>query len=752
VAGIWFFILVRDGNLPVPMFIQNLFPSIFSEEAHGEYEGEEDEAAECNDDSSYAANADDTFESFDVGASSESFREEEAAAGLGELSANYSGASLPPNFTVVWPNGNTSAAFRSTDAVAMSGATPNGDDFFFDGTVHINSAALQETMRFAMGSENGGIEILGGVDDVGAGYAADDSWGTGRNKAKLDQLFRYMATMDARDNAQGATTQRQKLQRKLLQRSAGAAAAAGGAEAEVAGSSTVCGNSRSRGNATGSAAEVEDVLQDSGKMEALLRELGEHGTTSKACGPSKRAKPKRSSAPRNSRGGGGGATSLKEPAKQQLVAGRHAADAEVAAEPEEDVLKATLHEDAVHPLPPAATEAQADTEAVEDFGGPEGPDFGIEIGFGTGQLSEGFKVVANRKARRKGRQRTSTAEGAEGLEAASELQGREAAAAEAASVILEPAKPRNATARGLNANPSAAASGSASGTAVRGAGASAAAASSVKLKPTRAPWATDEVSARASREAHTPCAWPCNSGADGQGDGHDKVVVSGENMSEDSIQAVTTAEAGVEDHAEASKAKKQVAECSPQGSQRDAEDSVETTLNPDPENDKEVHPAVPDGADRDISDAQAVQGEDGEWDDENDEDWEWQCPSGYRLEHYTCPRPMVCSSCGKMQAEGASMLRSEVSAWAACQECLNLAWEQPVEPNPPSTAEWSAEASQSAADVAPDTLDPLRMTPTEIAAWFKQHGAEDALRDCMKQVLAQVGQRSQTGAEAVHAE
>lgn len=778
-AGTWFLALVRDGSVQLPSVIQNRLAPWLGVQVQGGYEGEEDEAANSDDDSSFTPNVDDAFEPFDMGANSDSFKEE-GSGGLGDISAAYSSASLPPNFTVVIPNGNTGAGFRTLDGTS-------GEDVF-DGALHINSIQLQETMRFA--TEGGSIEILTGADEFGGGYGADDGLGSGRNKARLDQLFRYMATMDARNNEQGATPQRQKLQRKLLQRSAGAAAAASGGagvgatEADPPGGGSSAGNAGSTTAANG-ADEVEDVLQDSGKMEALLKELGEHGTMPKA-GPSKRAKPKRSSAPRNSRGGGGSATSLKEETKQQAVTakasaahatssqqhsmGQQASSTPAAAQPRKDLEKTSLPAASAamlaEPAPPPRQRSRAQTapavpeqslelQAVEDF---EAAD---DLGFSTAQLGEGFQVVANRKARRKGRQRGSSAsEVPEGSEAASDLPSRDATAGSevapgaTGSVASEPARPRSVGSRGGGATPSAGTGApDAKGISTSAAGAigsSATVAPLVRSKPTRAPWAAEKVPSQATPELQSTDSKTSGAATypEIRGDAYAEVDGSDEHASEAAVEASPDTCGDDKASPETSsddKAEKRATKSSMLEPQQEAEDPMERIPEEETRENEEKCPAVAEG---ETSANQAVQGDDGEWDEDNDEydeDWEWQCPSGYRLEPYTCPRPMLCSSCGEMQPEGAKMLRSEESSWAACEDCLSLAWEQ--DPIPPS-AGWSEEVAEPGTDPSELHSDPARMSSAEIAAWFKAYGAEDALRECMKQVLAQASRHAGTSAEA----
>lgn len=123
------------------------------------------------------------------------------------------------------------------------------------------------------------------------------------------------------------------------------------------------------------------------------------------------------------------------------------------------------------------------------------------------------------------------------------------------------------------------------------------------------------------------------------------------------------------------------------------------------------------------------------------ESWEWQCPSGYRLEPHTCVKDMLCSACGLEQKQGASVLWSIITGWLACEECVRLAYDQPVEPAPHPGIADSAQYTPSSDRVYYDGArkqapDPAKMSAVEIAKWFKQQGAEDVLRRCMLQVVS----------------
>mmetsp|Transcript_27708 Transcript_27708/g.73120 ORF Transcript_27708/g.73120 Transcript_27708/m.73120 type:complete len:568 (-) Transcript_27708:42-1745(-) len=133
--------------------------------------------------------------------------------------------------------------------------------------------------------------------------------------------------------------------------------------------------------------------------------------------------------------------------------------------------------------------------------------------------------------------------------------------------------------------------------------------------------------------------------------------------------------------------------------------------------------------------------------DEHEEDWEWQCPSGHRMLSCRCARETPCSSCGAVQPVGSSMLMSVGSDWAACESCIKRAMDQPLymEETDDEKDGPSGGGSLSREDVE-DTgcqhrpvercpVDPRRMSTAEIVDWFIHHGAEEALRQCMTQVL-----------------
>eukprot|EP00747_Dinoflagellata_sp_TGD_P178715 gnl/TRDRNA2_/TRDRNA2_28174_c0_seq1.p1 gnl/TRDRNA2_/TRDRNA2_28174_c0~~gnl/TRDRNA2_/TRDRNA2_28174_c0_seq1.p1 ORF type:complete len:650 (-),score=170.22 gnl/TRDRNA2_/TRDRNA2_28174_c0_seq1:46-1995(-) len=458
------------------------------------------------------------------------------------------------------------------------------------------------------------------------------------SKARLDLLFRYMENQ-TRDQGTTLTPQRQKLLRKLQQRTAAtftkAITAGDGEEASC------------NGEAVATAAASEDILQDSGKMEELLRELGEVGvvSASKVADPkAKRAKRKggncRTAAPRRVR-----QEPQQEPSKQPSPA-------------------AAPVKEAVDDSQAQAISAMAEGEDDEEEVDEEEEETEAEAGGTTKQAkrkkerradalegdASGFQVVETRKAKRKGR-RSAIAE-----------QVSEAGADVVCACDVPPREEEEAKA----GNDTKVASGT-----------GAAAGSSEKVSGAAMPKA--EANDRASTAGSPDAAAPAGPRAE-------KEAAAG------------------------------------------AEASTSAPL-----------PAADE-------------------DDGEEEAWEWQCPAGTLLEPYVCDRPAACSSCQTPQAAGAKVLRSETTHWIACEECIRIAYEQPVEqvehypsadavddgqiasptnagssPAPSGTGGNGVEAAT--ATQSKDTcLDPSRMSALEVVEWFRKHGAEDALRQCMMEV------------------
>lgn len=431
------------------------------------------------------------------------------------------------------------------------------------------------------------------------------------NKARLDLLFRYLASMDARNGEQGATPQRQKLQRKLLQRTAAGehfGTMKSGKKAAIA-----------AGDLPDAAQNKENVLEDSTNIEALLRELGEPKRASsqaKAQGPSKRARRKGS-------GLTSGPTKRTPPPVQENV------------EPEaHEAKKATAKKSERSQEVPsfvAAVESRSDEQESHRSADSDAAQEDVNPTCAGEEVDEsepiGFQVVENKKdkkERRKSRKEDRLKADAEAQAEAAAKQAEAKAKADAEAAVKKAAAEAKAKAK-----------------------------------------LDEELAAKkasAMKDAHK--------------------------TSEQARWGQSTTQ--------------------------DAEDATDAAK------DAQVVPS-PCEAEKGGQDEETVE-EEGEWEDD-DEAWEWQCPEGYLLQPYTCPRPLLCSSCGKTVPEEATVLRAEESGWLACEECIQIACQLPVEPL----------ARNQELEV--ESADPYTMSALEIANWFKDRGAENELRRCMVEVL-----------------
>jgi len=464
------------------------------------------------------------------------------------------------------------------------------------------------------------------------------------NKARLDLLFRYLASMDARNGEQGATPQRQKLQRKLLQRTA-AGEHLGAAKA---------GKKAPAVNGVAVAADVadaphneENLLEDSSKIEALLRELGEPNGAShpKAQGPSKRARRKgTTSSPTKT--APAPVIKIAEPEAQETKAPtvKKSAPAEEAP-PSHAINGKTVP---VKPTPSRSSEKRRNYDSDsdpnrEDLSLVETAEEAIEV---DDSEPIGFQVVENKKARKK-------------LQKEDRLKADAEAKAEAMVKMAE----AKAKADAIKAE-----------AAVKKAVAETEATSERSKSTSRSNERAEEAKAKEHEEFTTKKT----------------TAKESRGKAEDTTDGTMHAEAAATN-----------------------EGQEETTPPPMPSD------VQCEGREREHEDAA-----DGEEEcDEDDEAWEWQCPDGFLLQPYTCPRPVACCSCGKMQPENASVLRAEETGWLACQDCIQIAWEQPVEP-----LDWNK-------DRQVEVADPSKMSALEIATWFKERGAESELRRCMTEVM-----------------
>lgn len=64
---------------------------------------------------------------------------------------------------------------------------------------------------------------------------------------------------------------------------------------------------------------------------------------------------------------------------------------------------------------------------------------------------------------------------------------------------------------------------------------------------------------------------------------------------------------------------------------------------------------------------------------EEDAAWEWRCPGGHLLTPTTFGKPRLCDSCSSVCLAGVEFLYSSESNWGACEECVGMAMEGPVE-------------------------------------------------------------------------
>jgi len=436
----------------------------------------------------------------------------------------------------------------------------------------------------------------GAASDGGAAAGADGKL----DKARLDLLLRYMhgveGTQSSRQSKQANSAQRQKLQRKLLLRSA-------------------AGSQDTGANGSGSAedAVAADVLQDSGRMEQLLRELGENDRSTKPSGPrmvvgQKKSKHRGHDSPPHRRFKMNPSTrgsAAAPPTSERPVSAEMASDDDDQADQQQAASASGVVPEGVSPALPETAPLAA---PLED---------------GDQSTPLGFQVVESRKAKRKGK-----------------ADNRTTSAITPEKGTTEPAS----------------------------------AASSAKAELSAAE-ATDVVP--------------------------------------------------------------------------DARQNVEAPSEPDVASDScdALVPCDPPAQARDVDDADATYN-----DDDEAEDWEWQCPSGNPLKEYICQRPTRCCSCDQVMPQDARALWSDISEWVACEECIRIAFQQPVEVTPDAKdIDQQPEAGQDDTQALVDDgvendrhvcdedvdLDPARMSAGEIAEWFKQHGAEDALRQCMMQVTAQ---------------
>lgn len=649
-----------------------------------------------------------------------------------------------------------------------------------------------ENLKEDLAQPNGEAASLGGAAGHGFAGAGEDSSpekSDPMNKARLDLLFRYLSSMDGggRSNEQGAVTaQRQKLQRKLLQRAAGGEvpgamkgnkATKNGAKAEGSGNNSV--------TVTDAEDKTEDLLEDSVKVEELLRELGEsHGSSvsktpssvSKAQGPSKRAR--RKGAPFASPASKEPSAACPDTSQQSAASSTQPAAAKAASVDATRAPSASTRlggatvgsagtaEASTLQVPNSAKNAGEAAVVAPEASLAEAPDSDYEA-----HDPKEFQVVANKKGRKKGRKDVAVESST-----ASAL-GESPSAAEPCSPGVSADAQVTPDVAPTSHCPSPKAKAATPGAAVEAAKTEKAAATSpARAAEARRPAEVSKAADQATAWGRLVTAAPVSAAdaslaavAKAVADAEpSRPVESGEaeresaaSPTEKVAQTVLSTEPDEASKANVAKAPRSgdsAAKPRPAGdaakaaqSRREGADADSGTIDGEVGCQKEAEAAASDAkesgeatsAEEETAQAAEPPLEGGaqtsecakeEEFEEDDEDWEWQCPDGFRLQPYVCPEPLLCASCGETQPKGSSVLRAEESGWAACEECIRIAWGQPVvqEDELPHNA---AEPSVGVVAESP-TVDPSRMTTLEIAAWFQERGAEGALRQCMLQVLA----------------
>lgn len=550
------------------------------------------------------------------------------------------------------------------------------------------------------------METLAGTDDAAEGGQGAPIQGASaevsdpRNKARMDLMFRYLASVETGSPTQAghahATTQRQKLQRKLLQRTACLGPTKVDGSSEIAAISDIDA-------VTG---QSESQLEDPANIEALLKELGEDpnktgGPNSqpkapaKAQGPSKRKKGYVQAQDR--RKGAGMAPPHKEipvPSSPSAAAPSLAITAAT-----EVSLQLTVQEKVY---------------SLEEALVAEVPD---------GRAQTGFEVVANRKARRKDRKDSS--QPAEPLQQTPPKEPPRspqpaAVSPKASAAVPKPTPKATAnTARTAKAPwaRTAELDSMATHTGVETVEIAAQAANSAEATNSSGN-GTDKASPTSAeqREVVTSAVAPADSDLD-ETPALDPAEMSKQTQSRTSGHECELIEDKPCDHEETAEVEHHAAEAHGNGGgSQKAEPSAEAE-------------AVEDSGDLAENDDEEEDDEDGDG-----EDWEWQCPDGFPLQAYVCEKPLLCGSCGEMQPEGTTVQLAEESGWAACEECIRIAFGQPVELVEPQDWTTSEQAPFGATDE--EAVDPSRMSALEIATWFQDRGAETALRQCMMQILA----------------
>merc|ERR1719247_331678 len=614
------------------------------------------------------------------------------------------------------------------------------------------------------------VEPAGPGDDPNLKPACNDP----KDKARLDLLFRYLASVDpgSKEQAIHVTPQRQKLQRKLLQRGMGSK----NAKADDAENGTAAIT-----DANAMITRAENLLEDPSKIEALLLELGEDTTKCDSPTPRK-ATTKAQRKPKARQKGPPASSSSKPPPSSPSSATTPRPSATPASatttsssNTHSKVTKAPSEKptESVKPVrqskieTPRSIEVDEEEKLDEDTSEPVG-----------------FQVVENRRARRKDRKDSmpSTPDRKDSMPADRALAGQQVSGERKESVTSKPAADKQIAGQQVApevvkpSTPSAVASKKRNNTKNERKKSEDAAepptapvASSTGTRkpawnpPTEAIKAdprTSEAAAATTPRTPTPTKEQLGTKrtskrwADTALDANEV----GEFYTSEAEKAKKTEDVCSIQRGSEEREKKQTSDnvdgvdvilkearrptltieerqLSAAASQASADDSdygvsdrqIEMLTPRTPRQPEDMDPArriaMEDGVDEADGREDGCE-EDGE-EEADGEDWEWQCPDGYPLAECVLTEPTLCGSCGEMQPVGTKVLRAEESGWAACEDCIRVAYDQPI----------SHQVTEEPSGAGAAAMDPSRMTTEQCVAWFKEHGSENSLRQCMQQVM-----------------
>jgi len=498
-------------------------------------------------------------------------------------------------------------------------------------------------------------------------------------KSQLDLLFRYMASVEGRHHEQGSTPQRQKLQRKLLLRGATTRRCKA---PQDDGSKVAACNGVNLVSAPGSEGEAQE---DKGAIEQLLRELGEAATPTKAGGVSNKKARRKGVGP----GRAVLTTTLKSRQRSPGTPGTSDAEPNKSRELNGTAIHQEGETQAVAERREAKTEGQASAEPDCQEAALQSASAGTAVESSGDSLDEASPIAIATEG--------SLAEGGLPQAVSAEASVENPAPADTTSAEVGSSETPFAEAAAEN--------------------------NDLVVEPVTEGFQV--VANRKARRKGRKSDGDCNTSTTCT----DKADTEESNVPHEVPEAPALMQPGeIRDDA----AEK---DCSSSASAAGKLNGVEVTLAHQASPTETVQPEP---HTEEVKEGEALDAEEEE-EEEEEEDWEWQCPAGYRLEPYLCQGPVRCSSCGQQQPAGSPVLWSSESGWIACQECIRIAWEQPVEllPQEDEMAQTDAANTNPAGDAVEASLpDPTRMTAVEIAQWFKQYGAEDALRHCMQEVAA----------------